>query len=110
MIDWTSVGELRDEIGVDDFGEVVELFLEEVAEVMERLRQPNDLGRLEQDLHFLKGSALSLGFQAFSELCQEGERLANAGKSELVDLPKITQCYEDSRAVFLSELPQKYAA
>ena len=34
MIDWTRVSELRDEIGAEDFGDVVEIFLEEVeAEV-----------------------------------------------------------------------------
>ena len=30
MIDWTRVNELVDEIGTEDFGEVVELFLMEV--------------------------------------------------------------------------------
>ena len=30
MIDWTKVTELREEIGDEDFQEVVELFLEEV--------------------------------------------------------------------------------
>jgi hypothetical protein len=31
MIDWDRVQELRDEIGAEAFGEVVELFLEEVT-------------------------------------------------------------------------------
>ena len=30
MIDWPRVKELKDEIGAEDFGEVVDLFLEEV--------------------------------------------------------------------------------
>ena len=29
MIDWARVSELRDEVGAEDFDEVVELFLEE---------------------------------------------------------------------------------
>ena len=35
MIDWKRVRELRDEIGEEDFSEVVDLFLEEVEEVGE---------------------------------------------------------------------------
>ena len=35
MIDWSRVNELRDEVGAEDFEEVVELFLEEVEEVIE---------------------------------------------------------------------------
>lgn len=32
MIDWARIIELHDEIGADDFNEVVELFLSEVEE------------------------------------------------------------------------------
>ena len=38
MIDWTRVSELRDEVGAEDFDEVVELFLEEVDEAIKILR------------------------------------------------------------------------
>ena len=31
MIDWQRVNELRDEVGAEDFEEVVDLFLEEVG-------------------------------------------------------------------------------
>ena len=36
MIDWARVAEFYDEVGAEDFDEVVELFLEEVVEAMER--------------------------------------------------------------------------
>ena len=55
MISWERVNELRNEIGAEDFQEVVELFLEEVEEVIERLRQTPDPTSYEADLHFLKG-------------------------------------------------------
>ena len=100
MIDWERVEELRDEIGPEDFGEVVELFLDEVEEVIERLRAAPDLTTLEADLHFLKGSALNLGFRSFSTLCQAGEIAAASGKPETVDLAKVVQVFFDSKAAF----------
>ncbi|QYZ69158.1 Hpt domain-containing protein [Neotabrizicola shimadae] len=75
MIDWLRMAELRDEIGQDGFDEVVDVFLEEAGEVVIRL----DRGPTLEDLHFLKGSALNLGFVAVAQLCQEGERLLAAG-------------------------------
>ena len=43
MIDWARVSELRDEVGAEDFDEVVELFLEEVDEAIAALRDLTDL-------------------------------------------------------------------
>ncbi|PSL17979.1 Hpt domain-containing protein [Shimia abyssi] len=100
MISWVRVQELKDEIGEEDFDEVVELFLEEVEEVIDKLKNAPDLGALEADLHFLKGSALNLGFQAFSTLCQAGEVASASGKAETVDLPKILQSFAESKTEF----------
>lgn len=107
MIDWPRVKELREEIGAEDFGEVVEIFLEEVEGVLDRLRA-DERSSLEQDLHFLKGSALNLGFQAFSDLCLEGERMSANGNADAVDLAKILAMYDLSKANFLKELPGKF--
>ena len=104
MIDWERVEELRDEIGAEDFGEVVELFLDEVEEVIARLRSGPELANLEADLHFLKGGALNLGFQTFSQLCQAGEAAAAAGKGETVDIAAILTSFEDSKGVFAQKL------
>ncbi|EBA16986.1 Hpt domain protein [Roseobacter sp. SK209-2-6] len=104
MIDWPRVKELREEVGTEDFDEVVELFLEEVEEVISKLRT-GDRSQLEQDLHFLKGSALNLGFDSFSQLCLEGERKSAQGEAASVDLPGVIQGFESSKTVFLAELP-----
>ncbi|MEP2531631.1 Hpt domain-containing protein [Shimia sp.] len=104
MINWDRVKELQEEIGAEDFGEVVELFLDEVEEVIVRLKTKPDLAMLEADLHFLKGSALNLGFQAFSLLCQAGEVAAASGKAETVDLTKILQSFGDSKTEFQDKL------
>ncbi|QBF34124.1 Hpt domain-containing protein [Thalassococcus sp. S3] len=109
MIKWARVAELREEIGEEDFDEVVDLFLEEVQEVVTKLRTNPSLADLEQDLHFLKGSALSLGFARFSELCQNGEQRSASGDAASVDLAEILTGFEQSKKVFLAELQDQMA-
>jgi HPt (histidine-containing phosphotransfer) domain-containing protein len=110
MILWSRVNELRDEVGCDDFDEVIDLFLDEVEEVIERLRADTDRGQLEQDLHFLKGSALNLGFATFSDLCQDGERLSAGGRGDSVDVAAIVEGYDKSKAAFFDGLRDHLAA
>ena len=105
MIDWERVADLRSEVGEDDFFEVVDLFLEEVEEVIDRLTSSPEPARFEDDLHFLKGSALNLGFRHFSALCQIGEKLAAVGKGDQVDIATVLASYRESKQVFLQELP-----
>lgn len=103
MIDWDRVQSLREEVGADDFAEVVDLFLEEVDEALGRLSATLTPAALSAEMHFLKGSALNLGFAEFARLCQEGERTpANA------DLAAIQATYTVSKAAFqkgLQRLP-----
>ncbi len=103
MIDWSRVRQLRDEVGAGEFDEVVEIFLDEVRETIDRLHKDTDRLEFEQNMHFLKGSALSLGFDRFSKLCQDGERTAATGEAAEVDLPAILQVYDESKAVFFTE-------
>jgi len=110
MIDWNKVAELRDEIGAEDFGEVVEIFLEEVDEAIGIMRECPDLSKMECGLHFLKGSALNLGFRDFSKLCQAGETAAATGKQATVDLPEILASYDASKLAFLAGLETKMAS
>ncbi len=106
MIQWSRVRQLRDEVGADEFDEVVEIFLDEVQEVIAKLRQDAGRSEMEQNLHFLKGSALSLGFDSFSKLCQDGERRAAAGDSAAVDLPEIFAAYDESKTLFQAGLAE----
>ncbi|WP_415922414.1 Hpt domain-containing protein [Tateyamaria sp. SN6-1] len=110
MIDWQRVSDLREEIGAEDFGEIVPLFLDEVAGVTDSLRAGPDLSRLGEDLHFLKGSALNLGFVAFSALCDAGEKAAAAGQSDAVNVTEILDCFDASKAAFETGLAQGQAA
>lgn len=100
MICWDRVNELRDEVGVDDFNEVVEIFLEEVDEVMERLKSGPDYSTYEAELHFLKGSALNLGFSDLVSVCQQGEITARGPDCAEIDLAQVIQVYEMSKVEF----------
>lgn len=98
MIDWSRIADLKSEIGDEDFAEVVDMFLEEVEEVIDKLRTAPVKSELENDLHFLKSSALNLGFSEFARLCSEGERAAAAGDG--VTLAPVIDCYLASKADF----------
>lgn len=110
MIDWERVKTLCDEVGAEDFDEVVELFLDEVEDVIARLGSAPNLATLEDDLHFLKGSALSLGFVSFSTLCQTGETLSAQGKAAEVNLQEILDNYAASKQHFQAEMAQALAS
>lgn len=102
MINWTRLTELRDEIGADDFNEVVEIFLEEVEESLTSLSAAPPDADLRDIMHFLKGSALNLGFEALAELCRDGEDRAAKGQSVQIDREAVAGCYQSSRDAFLT--------
>jgi len=106
MIDWIQIKALRDDVGAEDFEEVVEIFIEEVAEIVERLRSAPQLDTLCADLHAVKGSALNLGFTNFADLCQTGETLAGEGRADEVILQPILDAFETSKASFRSGLAE----
>ena len=110
MINWAQVAELRREVGAEDFEEVLGLFFEEVEEVTLRLSKTVLLTQLGEDLHFLKGSALNLGFEVFSEACNEGETLCAAGSSNTVNVTEILDIYRTSKVSFLADLPYSFAS
>ncbi len=106
MIDWQQVQQLEEDIGAEDFGDVVILFLSEVDEAVAQLEThctdaANDLGPA---LHFLKGSAYNLGFQAFGDLCSEGEKRVERGDFDLSELPQVATLYVQSKETFLAEI------
>ncbi len=109
MIDWNRVEDLRDEIGPDDFTEVVTLFLEEADEVVGRLFDAPTAKAMESDLHFLKGSALNLGFSDLAHVCQQGERRAAAGLTDIA-MDQVVDIYQQSRSVFLVKIAETAAA
>lgn len=111
MIDWDRVTELREEIGPEDFDEIVELFLSEVDNAMMGLGDlPAVAKAWEEQMHFLKGASLNLGFADLARVCQDGENAAAAGQADPVPVDLLTQVYADSKAEFLNDLPVRFAA
>lgn len=103
MIDWGRVDELRREIGDEDFAEIVQLFMSEVDDVLKRVLAGQHPGRLASDLHFLKGSALNLGFAAFGAECSRCEKLAASGRSDAIDLHGLVDTCHRSSEAFLAQ-------
>lgn len=101
MINWDKVRELRDDIGAEDFNEIIEVFLEEVETELATL-SCKPAAQLGASMHFLKGSALNLGFQEFSEKCHAGEKLAAKDKASSIDLAELQICYSASKEQFLA--------
>lgn len=110
MIDWARVAQLRDEIGGDDFDEVTELFLMEVEDTLMRLDAASgDADQFRDLLHFLKGSALNLGFRDVSEICGRGEADAASGRCT-VNVGDLRSLYTKSRDLFEAEYKGRFAA
>lgn len=104
MIDWGRIDTLRDEVGEDALDEVIDLFLEEVDQVIARLESNPIPAEFDKDLHFLKGSALNLGFTDFGTICQDGERKAASGAAESIDIVEVITLYRRSRRFFLEHM------
>lgn len=103
-IDWARVQELRSEIGPDCFDEIVTMFLQETDEVICRMRRQPGGRSLDSDLHFLKGSALNLGFADLAQACLNGQRSLSSDASADTVIQSVIDVYHASRAAFLNGL------
>lgn len=97
MVNWDRISELREEVGEDDLEEVVSLFFEEVEEVLATLdiAAPTELPG---HLHFLKGSALNIGFAAVSNRCQAEEARLKENPEAACDIKGIQADYSASKS------------
>ena len=100
MIDWIRIDELRDEVGQDDFGDIVGVFFEEVQEALENLRRSDTVVTLLGQLHFLQGSALNLGFSNFAAICRNEENSLQKDSSHTVEIDKICGAFSSSKQQF----------
>jgi HPt (histidine-containing phosphotransfer) domain-containing protein len=96
---------LRDEIGPEEFADVVELFLAETDRMVDALAAAPP-AEYEERLHALKGTALNLGLAAFATLCRAGEAEAAAGRAEAVSLAPVLTTYARTRAAFVAGLAE----
>lgn len=110
MIDWGRVKELQQEVGVEDFAEVIEIFFEEIERVVGRLPEIEEAKSLEHALHFLRSGSLNLGFRTLAKRCEAGEAQAECGAYTAVNIDAIANCYAASKAEFLNGMTQIAAA
>lgn len=95
MLNIARLNELKSEVGEEDFSEVIEIFCEEVEEVLKGL-QTGDPSELAQQLHFLKGSALNIGLQKVGELCESEEICLRSDAKHAADVAGLRMAYDDS--------------
>ena len=101
MIDWERVLELKNDILCEDFPEVFDLFLEEVKSVLTRLRSNPRPNSLEDEFHFLKGSAINVGFVEFADLCAQAEKAAAMGNGEAIEINAVLNAFDASLSTFM---------
>lgn len=98
MIDWTRVDDLRLEIDPDSFTEILLSFLDESAQALHRLAQ-SDPDQQAEARHFLKGTALALGFNDLARACDRHE-----------PADQLHVLFLESRSVFLRGLSDRGVA
>lgn len=85
--------ELYDEIGEESFGDVVDLFVEEVAEGVSKLSAADSARQRVQAFHFLKGAALNLGLTEMANICAIGEQRDGAGQDTKDLVAQVTATF-----------------
>lgn len=106
MIDRARLTELKNEMGEDDFDEVAEIFLEEMAETLDALIASTTAAS-PADFHALRGSASNLGFTGFAAACSEAEKRCQSGDD--VDLVQLVALFRASVAAAADDLPLQAA-
>ena len=96
MINTARIDELREEVGPNDLDEVIELFCEEVEEVLATLPETPQ-SEIPAQLHFLKGSALNIGLDQVSDLCRTEELRLKSDPTTVPDIGAIRQAYDAAR-------------
>lgn len=100
MINWDRISELQAEVGEDGFTEVVEIFLDEMAEGVDSLQQSKTPSETLEKLHFLKGSAQNIGLEELSSLCAGHEVAIRGGDSSPLDILPFRKALDHARQEF----------
>jgi len=100
MINKDRIEELREEVGEDELDEVIELFCEEVEDVLRDLRNVSQT-EIAAQLHFLKGSAANIGLDGVSDICRQQESLLSESPNAALDISAIISTYEAEKLALL---------
>ncbi|GGA17983.1 Hpt domain-containing protein [Neptunicoccus cionae] len=112
MINWAQLKQLEEDLGPGDTADVISLFLTEVEEAIQELYAipPDDGPKIAATLHFLKGCASNLGFEAFADNCARGEKQAENGQVADVSVAVVDQIYRGSKLLLLKEFTANLSA
>lgn len=102
MIDWDRIAQLKADIGEDTFPELAPVFLAELQEAMSALSANPSPGAAE--MHFIKGSALTLGFQDVSQQAAAAELGFRQDPNYRADLASLQSAFAAEHAEFLAGL------
>lgn len=106
-VDWDHLNALRDDIGAEDFADVVLLFFSEIGERLDGMRAGSALPSAD-DFHFLRGSAANLGFVDMVRACETAEARCRDGAPP--DLPTVLAAFEAALAEVRRGVPELAAA
>lgn len=113
MIDWQQIRQLQEDVGEEEMPELIALFLCEVDEAMDELDKNQSTLSTDESaaaFHFLKGCASNLGFQAFGDMCSEGEQVTKNGCVPNFKIPELMSTYQESKKEFLQNYDQKLSS
>ena len=100
MIDWTRISALEDELGQDEMPAIVSVFLEEVGEALDGLAAPT-----EADMHFIKGSAATLGLADLTRISSEGEIRLRQNPLAEIAVGELHRAFEIEKRELLTKFP-----
>lgn len=103
MIDWGRVDELREEVGEEDLVEVIDMFCEEVEEVLAGLASASS-AELPGQIHFLKGSAQNIGISSVSDLCKSFEDAMRSDSAFTPDIAGLVSAFGEARTALSQRL------
>lgn len=101
MIDWTRISDLESDLGADELSGLISMFLDEVGTAVAALRDPT-----EADMHFLRGSASTLGFAELARLAGQGEDNLKLDRAAQIDCATIKSVYVSEKEELLTKFPQ----
>ena len=102
-VDWDRLNSLRDDIGPEEFADVVLLFFAEIGEKLDDMQKGATAPTVE-DFHFLRGSAANLGFADMVVACQLAEAACLSGR--VPDVAAVVRGFETALAEARSEVPE----
>jgi len=100
MIDWQRIAQLENDLGADELPELITLFLNEVGGAVSAMDKPT-----EDDLHFLRGSASTLGFRDLARLAGLGEEALRQDGAVVVDCISIRTAFTAESSELLLKYP-----